>query len=116
MTGGATYSAGAGEGGVVEAGHVNLGHVDGGGGGDSVHLVHAAQRHAVDLEGAGHQQEARLELLEEHHALALEAASEDDEHGAGHDAGLELGALVVALAGRQRLLDVVGGVEARLLL
>ena len=38
-------------------------------GGDHVVLVDAAQGAAVEVVGAGHQQEARGQLLEEYHAL-----------------------------------------------
>ena len=44
----------------LEVAEVNLG-----GCGDNIGLVDPAERDAVDLEGAGDKQEARLELLEE---------------------------------------------------
>lgn len=109
-------SAGAGEGGVGELRDINSGDIDLGGGGDGVDLVHAAERHTVHLEGAGHEEKARLKLLEEHHAVATEAAGEDNQHSARGDGGTELGLLLVALTGLERGLDVVSGVEAGLLL
>ena len=96
---------------VVELGDVDAGHVQLGGGGDDVGLVHAAQRDAVDVVRASDEQEARLELLHEHHALALEVPREEDQDRAGGDAGADLGGIaddVLALG----LLDVVGRVEA----
>lgn len=62
------------------------------------------------------EQKARSELLEADHALAFEAASEQDHHGAGGDAAAELGCLVATLARRDGFLDIIRGVPARLLL
>lgn len=62
----------------VDAGQVNLL-----GGGDDVSGVHSSQRDAVDLEGAGDEQDALVEGLEEDNALAAEAAGEQDQDGAG---------------------------------
>ena len=47
----------------------HLADVDLGRGGDRVDFVDAAQRATVELERASHEQETRLELLEEHDAL-----------------------------------------------
>jgi hypothetical protein len=81
----------AGEGLVGDAGHINLRHVDLHARAQRVHLVDALKGHAVDLVGAGHQEQARLELLQEHDALAAEATREEDEDAAGLDALAELG-------------------------
>lgn len=45
--------------------------------------VHSPQRHAVDLEGAGDQEQALVERLKENDTLAAEAASNEDEDRAG---------------------------------
>lgn len=63
---------------AVEPADVNLGL-----GRDHVSCVDSSERDAVDLEGAGDQQETLCEGLEEHDALAAEAASQEDEDGAG---------------------------------
>jgi hypothetical protein len=59
-----------------------LGHVHLGRRADDVRLVHAAQRHAVDLERARDEQQPAGQLLEHDDALALEAAGEHDDDGA----------------------------------
>lgn len=53
------------------------------GGGDDVARVDPAQGHAVDLEGAGDEEDALVEGLEEDDALAAEAAGDQDQDGAG---------------------------------
>lgn len=77
---------------VGDTGDINTGGVDLGAGGQGVHLIDAFEGHAVDPVGAGHQEQAGLELLEEDDALAAEAAAEEHEHGAGFDALAELSA------------------------
>ena len=62
----------------VEAGDVDLE-----GGGDNVARVDPAQGNAVDLEGAGDEENALVEGLEEDDALAAEAAGDEDQDGAG---------------------------------
>jgi hypothetical protein len=54
-----------------------------------VGLVDPPERYAVDLEGTGYEEEARLELLEEDDTLSAEAAREQDEDGAGGDGRAE---------------------------
>jgi len=54
---------------------------DGGAGGDHVAGVDATERDTVDLEGTGDEEDTLVEGLEEHHALATETASEEDEDG-----------------------------------
>ncbi len=77
---------------VGDTGDINAGGVDLGAGGQGVHLIDAFEGHAVDPVGAGHQEQAGLELLEEDDALAAEAAAEEYEHGAGFDTLAELSA------------------------
>ena len=85
------------------------GHLSGGGDGES--LVHTAQGHAVDLVGSGNKEEARCQLLEEHHALSPETTSQEDDHGTRGDGLLELRRLghVAACEGQG---DVLRGIEA----
>jgi len=70
----------------------------------------AAAAHPVDLERAGDQQQAGRQLLQEHDALALEAARQQDQHGARPDGRAQPRGLLHR-APPQRLLDVVGRVE-----
>lgn len=53
------------------------------GGGDDVAGVDTAQGHAVDLEGAGNEEDTLVEGLEEDDALATEATGEEDQDAAG---------------------------------
>jgi len=69
---------------------VDLADVDLGRCGDHVDLVDAAERAAVELERAGHEEETRLELLQEHDAFSGMSASDQDEHGSGRDGRPEL--------------------------
>lgn len=55
-------------------------------------------------------QETGLELLQENDTFTLEATSQQDKDGAGGDGSLELGGLVVGLAGRKGLLHVIGSI------
>mgnify|MGYP000912397351 CR=1 FL=1 len=52
-------------------------------GGDDVAGVDPAQRNAVDLEGAGNEEDTLVEGLEENDTLAAEATGEDDQDGTG---------------------------------
>ena len=63
---------------LIQAGDVDLV-----GGGDDVSGVDPAQGHAVDLEGAGDEEDTLVEGLEEDDALAAEAAGEQDQDGTG---------------------------------
>ena len=63
---------------LVEAGDVDLV-----GGGDDVSGVDSSQGNAVDLEGAGDEEDTLLEGLQENDPLASEATSEEDENGTG---------------------------------
>ena len=62
----------------VEAGDVDLER-----GGDNVARVNPAQGDAVDLEGAGDEEDALVEGLKEDDALATEAAGDEDQDGTG---------------------------------
>ena len=66
---------------LVNAGQVNLLRC-----GDNVAGVDSSERHAVDLEWAGDEEDTLWEALQENDALAAEAASKEDEHGAGSQA------------------------------
>ena len=98
--------------GIINLADVRALHVDRRGGGDAVRLVHSPQGHTVQLVRAGHEQQARGQLLEEDHALAAEAAAKQDQHRARLDGLLELrDAPRVGLALTRHLrLDVVGRV------
>lgn len=90
----------------LEVAELNLG-----GGGDNVGLVDPAERDTVDLVGAGHKQQSALELLQEDDAPACEAASKEDEDGAGGDGRAQLRGLGV-LAALLGLADVLSRVES----
>jgi len=55
---------------------------DFGAGDDGVSLVHALEGHAVHLEGAGHEHQTGLELLEEDNSVTAVLAGGEDENGA----------------------------------
>jgi hypothetical protein len=95
----------------------NLGDIDTcdrdlGRGAESVDLVNALKRNAVDLVGAGDEEEAGLKLLEEDDSLSAETAGEEDEDGAGGDALAELGGL--GLLGAHGSLLLFSGVPLEL--
>lgn len=69
----------------VDTGQVNLL-----GGGDDVSGVDSSQGHTVDLEGTGDEQNTLVEGLEENDTLATEAASQQDQDGAGLQGGAGL--------------------------
>jgi len=79
--------------GVVELGAVNPGDVNLGAGRDDEGLVDTADRNAVDLVGAGHEEQARGELLKEDNPLAPETTREEDENSPRGDALPKLGRL-----------------------
>jgi hypothetical protein len=85
--------------------------LDLGGGGNDVGLVDALEGDTVDLEGAGDEQQARLELLQEDNALATEATGQKDKDGTGDDGAAELGdtSVLAVLLGDG---DILSGVEA----
>lgn len=53
------------------------------GSGDDVSRIDSSQRDTVDLEGAGNEEDALIESLEENDALASESTSEENEDSAG---------------------------------
>lgn len=63
---------------LVDSGQVNLL-----GCGDDVSGVDPAQRDTVDLEGTGNEEDTLVEVLQEDDTLAAEAASQEDQNGAG---------------------------------
>ena len=68
---------------LLEGLGVNTGDVDALGGGDHIAGVDTAEGNAVDLEGAGDEENTLVEVLEEDDTLATEAASEEDQDGTG---------------------------------
>lgn len=72
---------------LVDYSGVERRYVDGGLGRDHVAAVDAAERDAVDFEGAGDEENALVEGLEEDDALAAEAAREQDQDAAGLEGG-----------------------------
>lgn len=77
---------------------VHAGGAHRGRGRDRVDLVDASERHAVHLVGSCHEQETRLELLEENDALATESSRGEDEDGSSCDALAKLGSLSLLCA------------------
>jgi len=82
----------------------NTGNVDLGLGGDDVDLVDPPQWASVDAERSGDEKQAGSQLLQEHYALSLVDAGDEDQHGARSDGRTQF---VVVLA--ERLL--VGGLS-----
>lgn len=83
---------------------VDTGDVEALGGGDHVTRVNSSQRNAVDLEGAGDEENTLVEVLEKNDTLATEAASEEDQDGTGLEALTELG-------GTQSLADLCAQIQ-----
>jgi hypothetical protein len=63
---------------LIETADVHLG-----GGRDDISRVHPSEGHSIDLEGAGHEERAFLQVLQEDDTLAAEATCEEDEDGSG---------------------------------
>lgn len=84
---------------LLEGLGVNTGNVDTLGGGDNVASVDTAEGNAVDLEGAGDEENTLVEVLEEDDTLATEAASEEDQDGTGLEG-------LADLSGADRLADL----------
>ena len=78
---------------LLESLSVNTGNVDARRGGDHVSGVHSPERDAIELEGAGDEENTLVEVLEEDDALATETTGEEDQDGAGLEAGTELGGM-----------------------
>jgi len=100
----------------LDAGNINLGR-----GGNDVRLVDTTEGNTVDLEGAVDQEEARLELLEEHDPPAAEATGEENENGSGGDVGAQLGGggllgLLVVDGGGLSLVEAAGLLQGHLAL
>jgi len=68
---------------LLNLGLVDAGKVDLDGCGDDVSRVDATKGNTVDLEGAGDEQDALVEVLEQDDALAAEPTSEQDQDGTG---------------------------------
>jgi hypothetical protein len=99
---------------LVDLRNINTLDIDLGAGGQGVSLVDSLEGDTIDLVGAGHEQEAGRQLLEEDDTSASEAAGEQHEHAAGGNSlselgGLDLGALLVVL------LLIISGVPCELL-
>jgi len=112
LSGGLLGGLGASKVGIVQL-SINLGGIELnlGGGGNDVGLVDTLEGNTVDLEGAGDEQQARLELLQEDNALATVATGQEDEDGSGDDGAAELGntSVLAVLLGDSNILS---GVEA----
>lgn len=55
--------------------------------GDNIAGVDSSERYAVDLEGAGNQEDTLGKVLQEDDALSAETSSEEDEDSTGSEAG-----------------------------
>jgi len=112
LSGGLLGGLGAGKVGIVQL-SIDLGGIklDLGGGGNDVGLVDTLEGDTVDLEGAGDEQQARLELLQEDNTLAAVATGQEDKDGTGNDGAAELGntGVLAVLLGESNILS---GVEA----
>lgn len=53
------------------------------GGRNDISSIHSSDGNAIDLEWAGDEESAFLQVLEENDALATETTSEEDENGTG---------------------------------
>jgi len=78
---------------VVDLGGIDTGKIYTGGSGDDVLLVDTAKRDTVGRVRARYQQQARLQCLQAHHALASEAASNENKHSAGFAGSADLGCI-----------------------
>jgi len=96
----------------------NPGNVDLGLGGDDVDLVDSSQWASVDAERSGDEKQTGSQLLQEHDALSLVDAGDEDQHGARGDGRTQF-AVVLAerlLVGGLSLLTRLRGQRARRLL
>lgn len=57
------------------------------GGRNDISGIYSSDGYAIDLEWAGDQESAFLEVLEENHTLATETTSEENEDGTGLEGG-----------------------------
>lgn len=72
---------------------VDTSDVDARRGGNDVSGVHSPEGDAIELEGTGDEENTLVEVLEEDNALAAETTGEEDQDGAGLEAGTELGGM-----------------------
>ena len=84
---------------VADLAGVDAGNVDLLGGGDGVDLVDAFEGHAVDLLGAGNEQQARVEPLEANNSVATVSAGKKDKNLAGLNTLAQLGDTSLLSAG-----------------
>merc|ERR1719447_2330194 len=80
---------------VQSLGGRDAGNVDLGLGGNDVDLVDPPEGASVDAERSGDEEQTGSQLLQEHDALSLMDAGDQDQHGAGGDGGAKL-AVVLA--------------------
>jgi hypothetical protein len=92
---------------------VNAANVDLCGCGNDVSCVHSADGHTVDLEGAGHQQGAFLQVLEEDDSLAAESTGEENEDSARLQSGSGFG-FAGGLAGLKEVTYMLAVVSERI--
>ncbi len=59
--------------------------------GNNISGIHSSERYTVDFEGAGDEEDALREVLEENDTLAAEAAGEKDEDGTRLEGGAGFG-------------------------
>jgi len=95
--------------------NVDAGNVDLRLGGDDVDLVDPSERASVDAEGTGDEQKTGSQLLQEHHALSLVDAGDEDQDGAGSDRRAQLTVVLAEglLVGGLSLLAGLRGQSAR---
>jgi len=94
--------------------NIDTGNVDLSLGSNDVDLVDPSERASVDAERSGDEEQTRGQLLQEHDALSLVDARDQDQHSAGSDGGAKL-AVVLAeglLVGGLSLLAALSGQSA----
>jgi len=100
---------------VQSLGNGDARNVDLGLGSNDVDLVDPSEWASVDAERSSDEEQTRGQLLQEHDALSLVDARDQDQHGAGSDGGAKL-AVVLAerlLVGGLSLLAALSGQSAR---
>jgi len=100
---------------IQSLGDRDAGNVDLGLGGNDVDLVDPPEGASVDAERSGDEEQTGSQLLQEHDALSLVDAGDQDQHGARSDGGAKL-AVVLAerlLVGGLPLLAALSGQSAR---
>jgi len=93
-----------------DAGNINLSL-----GGDDVDLVDPSKRASVDAERSGDEEKAGSQLLQEHNALSLVDAGEEDQHRSGSESGPQFVYVLAEwlLVGGLPLLAALRGQSAR---